>query len=394
MDRSILVYILLAFILLKQSSAKPRPAALREQQVNDGASVSPLNSTAITHGDTLKSKDYWERLVGTPSKLSLTTKKKGVLPTWKYNLRKFDVVPFQAWLRKYSLLDQSVGKPPTSSRTPPPQPPLSYICGVYLNPTYKFIFVRNRKTASSTFLTVIKTFMLEKGLCNVTRDADGLPQNNCISRMDPEELLREGRDPDAMWRDYLVITSSRNPWARAASGYQFTFDEWHRRDGGCQQPSFLQFCRDPFIMGKLSNLFSCVGRREGVGPRNEGHWNFDFCHVEPAAACMMDQEGRLVVDFLIRYERLDEDMQAAMELINSRRPAGLPPIVIPQTSVWRKKGTAATQEDINSTDAAAYVYAGKYRECGYDCVEALSSFYAADLKLFGWQQPKPPTPED
>ena len=53
-------------------------------------------------------------------------------------------------------------------------------------------------------------------------------------------------------------------------------------------------------MGKLSNLFACVGHREGVGSRNEGHWNFDFCHVEPAARCLVDEGGRLVVDFVIR----------------------------------------------------------------------------------------------
>ncbi len=58
--------------------------------------------------------------------------------------------------------------------------------------------------------------------------------------------------------------------------------------------------RNPYLMGTLSNLFQCVGHREGVGPQLQGHWNFDFCHVEPAGMCMTDDSGRLVVDFMIR----------------------------------------------------------------------------------------------
>ncbi len=54
-------------------------------------------------------------------------------------------------------------------------------------------------------------------------------------------------------------------------------------------------------MGKLSNTFGCVtGVRDGVG-RGEGHWNFDFYHVEPASLCMVDAAGKLVVDFVIRW---------------------------------------------------------------------------------------------
>ncbi|EFJ43843.1 hypothetical protein VOLCADRAFT_95909 [Volvox carteri f. nagariensis] len=294
-----------------------------------------------------------------------------------------------AWLRDYSLTAYSEVTP----RSQIPPPPLSFICGVWLNPTYKFIFIRNRKTASSTFITAVKRFMLDAKLCEITKDANGNSSNNCFARLEPEEITRAGFDVERMWRDYLVITSSRNPWARAASGYQFTFDKWNKKltDGSCKQPTFLQFCRDPFVMGKVSNLFKCAeGQREGVGSREEGHWNFDFCHVEPATPCMVDDQGQLVVDFMIRYERLEEDMHAAIELINSRRPAGTPAIEIPGSVKWRNKGTIAKTYDINSTDAAAFVYAPRYRACGAPCVDALADFYADDLKLFGWDRPDPP----
>ena len=54
------------------------------------------------------------------------------------------------------------------------------------------------------------------------RQANGMCQTNseddCIGRMEPEVLLADGMDPAKLWKEYLVITSSRNAWARAASG--------------------------------------------------------------------------------------------------------------------------------------------------------------------------------
>ncbi|KAG2497507.1 hypothetical protein HYH03_004659 [Edaphochlamys debaryana] len=383
--------------------------------------------------------DYFEELVGTPSKLALKTKKSGVLPQAKYSMDKFDILPFQNWLRDHGMMAAASGgrggAQAVAQAAAEAPPPLSYICGVFVCPLYKFIFVRNRKTASSTFITAVKKFMAANGLCNATSaasasssgaaatpggapsagagagagpggGAEPLAPNPCVQRLDPDALRAAGRDPDAMWRDYTVITSSRNPWARAASGYEFTYSKWHRKDAGCQQPSFDQFCRDPFIMGKLSNLYQCVGHREGVGTRYEGHWNFDFCHVEPVHGCMVDGEGQLVVDFVIRYEHLLEDMAAAVELINERRDPGLPALALPEELKWRNKGAALQQAEAEagvgagasaaeaaadaqaeSMQQAAYVYADKYRQCGGPCVNALADFYSADLELFGWERP-------
>lgn len=90
-----------------------------------------------------------------------------------------------------------------------------------------------------------------------------------------------------------------------------------------------------------------------------------------------------------RYERLDEDMQEAINLINSRRPTGLPPIAWPPVSSWRNKGTVTITSAVNSTDAAAFVYAPRYRACGGACVEGIANFFESDLKFFGWSRPGP-----
>ncbi|KAG2497282.1 hypothetical protein HYH03_004866 [Edaphochlamys debaryana] len=320
-----------------------------------------------------------------------------MLPSNKYSSETFDIRPFQTWLRDNTMMlgqptngtEQAAGSGEAAAgagaAVSARAPPLSFVCGVWISHQYKFIYIRNRKTASSTFVTIVKNFMLDNKLCN--RTAEGT--NTCIVRMEPEALQREGRDVAALWRDYTVITSSRNPWARAASGYEFSFEKWHKHTGGCTKPEFQEFCRDPYIMGKLSNLFQCVGHREGVGSKYEGHWNFDFCHVEPVYGCMTDDAGKLVVDFVIRYERLMEDMGAAIKLINARRPADMPAILMPAEVKWRNKGTVAKRSDVESAEGAAYVYAVKYVKCGAPCVDALADFYAADLQLFGWERPGP-----
>ncbi|PNH06912.1 hypothetical protein TSOC_006670 [Tetrabaena socialis] len=272
------------------------------------ASESTRRSASAAEEDELRSLDYWERLVGTPSKLALASEKKGVLPQWKYS-KQFSVLPFQ---------------------------------------------------------------------------------------------VEHGFDPDTMWRDFTVITSSRNPWARAASGFEFTHSTWTKPDATCALPTFLEFCRNPFIMGALDNLFNCYGQKpecdEAGGDGQEGRdvdaesgsaWrSHAFFHVEPAANCLVDEAGRMVADFVIRYEHLEADTAAAIDLLNARRPPGLPPIARPDTIAWRKKGRSATLSGVGSSAAAAIVHAHHYRRCGAECVRALGQFYAADLELFGWAAPE------
>lgn len=62
-------------------------------------------------------------------------------------------------------------------------------------------------------MLLLLLLLQSKGMCQSSSEDD------CIGRMDPEALRADGRDPAQLWRDYLVITSSRNAWARAASGW-------------------------------------------------------------------------------------------------------------------------------------------------------------------------------
>jgi hypothetical protein len=45
---------------------------------------------------------------------------------------------------------------------------------------------------------------------------------------DAEEMASHGVTHDEMWSTYYVVSSTRNTWARAASGYDYTQDRWVR----------------------------------------------------------------------------------------------------------------------------------------------------------------------
>lgn len=98
-------------------------------------------------------------------------------------------------------------------------PPISFRCGVFYQKEYKIIFIRNRKAASSTTMTVINVAL-------------GHQQAGPLVRLHPAQLRAEGVDVEAMWREYTVISSIRNPWARAG-GRQVDGPLQARLGGGC-----------------------------------------------------------------------------------------------------------------------------------------------------------------
>lgn len=49
-------------------------------------------------------------------------------------------------------------------------------------------------------------------------------------------------------------------------------------------------------------------------------------HLEPAARCFQDDAGATVVDYIARYESLNEDFDEVINIINKRRSPGLEPL--------------------------------------------------------------------
>jgi hypothetical protein len=127
----------------------------------------------------------------------------------------------------------------------PGDAPMAYKCGVFVNHHYKLIFIRNRKAASTTVLDTFKVCAV-MNLCGVPTCLTSLKQPwpergsrcrrvaqvacksqsklLCMRPYDAVELAKQDITADEMWRSYFVVSSTRNPWARAASGYDYTQD--------------------------------------------------------------------------------------------------------------------------------------------------------------------------
>ncbi|GLC43421.1 hypothetical protein PLESTB_001555700 [Pleodorina starrii] len=298
--------------------------------------------------------EFYGNLVSQPSRLARSVTKHGMVPIDLWDDPSFNFEPFHNWVLNSSVYRRNVSR----------NYPMSYPCGVWVNHNYKFIFIRNRKAASTTV-----TDNFDK--CHY----QGADPKLCIEVASKKSLAARGVDPAAMWRDYFVFTTSRNPWARAGSSYDYCSTKWARTEGPCRQPPFSFFARDPSILGKISNLFHCFDK---VGMYH------DYYHTEPVAPCITTAEGLPALDYVIRYENLSSDLPEAVELINKRRDPSLPPIPQPQI-YWKKKGQAARAHEesgIDSQQAALVGHGAKYHQCGMQCVRDIYEYFRVDFELF------------
>lgn len=298
--------------------------------------------------------DYYSKLLSASAKIYGKVEKQGHLPLTKWSKEHVQLEAFSEWLLNGTVFNMPVAK----------IPPLSFRCAIYVNHPYKFIFVRNRKAASTSIVEALGSPCYEK---RATRPM-------CMDVMVMEQFTEQGLTPQQGWKDYFVFAVARNPWARAASGYDYLTDTMRKKSRGvCRLPTFEEFCRDPMILGKQHMVFRCSQQNAA----------YNFFHVEPAARCMLTDDGKSTVDFLIRYEHLEEDFNEVVKIINERRPKALAPLK-PRSLDWRKKGVAAEDSGKKVATDGSEQHADKFRKCGDSCVKLIEEFFVEDMKLFGF----------
>lgn len=305
------------------------------------STIMPASSSASATAAGSILTDWYDRLLLLSSSVHGPMTKHGVLPESRYNLKEFrNDTTFSDWLKSTAFTDaqrqhntsssqqhpsQGQGQPPsflrryaqqgnatpqTSSFSPNPntatsralkmspaggfdpvaEVPMSYKCGVFISHKYRFIFIRNRKGASST---VIKALNNNQPL----RLTPGAPWY-----FFPTNERAQGRNPDTLWKDYFVFSTSRNPWSRAASAYDYSLSKWTHHNGSCLDPTFEEFCLDPMVLGKTSATYHCH-------PPDFKDLTHDFYHVEPAYHCLTDRNGQSAIDFVVRYEHMESDLK-------------------------------------------------------------------------------------
>ena len=117
----------------------------------------------------------------------------------------------------------------------------------------------------------------------------------------------------------------RNPFVRAASAFSF-FNyviraKWAGEKAMANprcQVKWKDFCWNPRVLERHCRLFpKCCGGE---------NLNILMLHTDPQAPCTLGTDGKWAVDFVARAEHSDEDLPAVLQLINDRRPEGLPPL--------------------------------------------------------------------
>ncbi|PSC68344.1 hypothetical protein C2E20_8058 [Micractinium conductrix] len=260
-------------------------------------------------------------------------------------------------------------------------------CNIFLNHTYKYIFIRHAKVGSTTTVAAFKD-------CKAHPEQPGcmLWGLGSMRQIGDEEAL-------ANWRDYFVFTVSRDPWERAVSMYMF-LTSWVMADPpDCRTlVDWDRFCGDPLSLARM-----CARRPECCLSKSGAEQMAR--HVLDQASCMAPGVG-LAVDFVARQEHLDEDLQEVFAAVNVRRDPGVPPLEPPPRvaqALKRKEcpgGESALLAEhqpvelkgvINWTGlqareqycTTAEYYSGRHAHC----VESIGRFFAADVALLGGGRP-------
>lgn len=204
------------------------------------------------------------------------------------------------WFAYAHTFNKSAGQSNLLLQSPVPA------CHLYVDHRYRILYIRNTKTAGTSISSTLG--MKENPMACLNPEwcyAKCKGKRVCMEYLWDEKVLRR------VFQEYTVFAFVRNPWSRAISS-------WHH----IHKYGLRQECQDGFA--KFAEVPSAYGAKclayQGKCCRKRFGWILE--HIEPQARCLFTADGRPVVDFIGRVENVDEDLQALLALINSRRPMG------------------------------------------------------------------------
>ena len=165
--------------------------------------------------------------------------------------------------------------------------------------THKFIFIKSFKTASTSIEAALSNYcggsdvVTPLGDYKFNRDETGawvhraMNEGNFRQHDDAETIRRQ--IPEEIWSTYLKFSIARNPWDRAVSLFY-----WEKKRKPTEKPQkrFYHYLGVPF------DEFAQTKREFSAFIKGENWGNNDAFYVK---------DGKLCVDFIIRYEHLNED---------------------------------------------------------------------------------------
>lgn len=219
--------------------------------------------------------------------------------------------------------------------------------------THRYIFIKSLKTAGTSLEAALSRhcagddIVTELGDYRFNRDADGNWIHHAMNasgfeQHDDAQTIRS-KVPEAVWNDYLKFSITRNPWDRTVSLF---FWERKRKPEASSKPGLLQ--------------------RLGLGPDEHTRLKKEFRQFVLAGQWENNDrfyfmDGRLCVDYVIRYETLAQDFERLCHRL------GLPAIELPRLKAGiRKDGVG---------------YAALYDP---DTIAAVADRHRLDIAHFGY----------
>lgn len=215
---------------------------------------------------------------------------------------------------------------------------------------HQFIFFAAGKTGTTS---------IEKVLADYAEPIPFTYDEKVFAAHIPPEYARD-KLPRDVWNSYFKFAFVRNPWDWVISFYLFRWDQIHgiRRGDLWKKPHCLPR-RIPLILQRKYGKFDegCFARfrqdmkafRRGIDSDNRYQHRF-----------LADADGRILIDYVGRYERLQDDFNVACDAI------GIPRKRLPVRNV------------------------GRYRERDYTryytpaTIELVRKHYARDIREFGY----------
>jgi hypothetical protein len=210
--------------------------------------------------------------------------------------------------------------------------------------TYRFIFIHVGKTGGMSMREVLKQYAQEPDRFKIRRPAkmNGDRPNPLYAVWETLLLHAKARDvqrevPPEIFDSYFKFAFVRNPWDLMVSMYHFILRE-------PTAPRHEQVK----AAGSFEGFVDWVGRTADPFPKGITRLQSEM---------LTDDEGRLVVDYIGHYERLDEDFE----------------------QVGRTIGIADRLPHLNRSQHKDYrsYYSDRTRELVGDC-------FKTDIELFGY----------
>jgi len=252
-----------------------------------------------------------------------------------------------------------------------------------LSHTHRFIFIKSLKTAGTSVEAALSQHCGGNDVVvPINAFAHNLDESgNPVHRgMNADEVYRtigqhvdavtiKAREPEAVWDGYFKFSLTRNPWDRALS-YFF----WDRRKDPALKPKkrWWHLLGVPFDdFSPVRDLFTRFVRERTLPNTDDERFYVregERRYRVPAEGYLENNDrfylidGKLCVDFVIRYENLQEDYAEVCRRI------GIPPTGLPQLKTGIRKQRRP--------------YTDYYTD---ETCELVARLHAKDIELFGYQ---------